>query len=175
MLVLFLCVPAAAESSRDTAYIPDIETFLQFILIDGQTGRPKALTDRKDVQNGSVLFARDGRQIYYRSNEANGRDFHVYRMALAGRARGVVDTLIFPGEGHGASKRPNVLLEYRTQVDFFSRHLTKWRAGSGSRGENRLTPAFHTLSRLYGIRFAILCLCRNIKGIIELRILSPGR
>jgi dipeptidyl aminopeptidase/acylaminoacyl peptidase len=48
------------------------------------------------------------------------------QIAAAIRARGgIVDTLIFPDEGHGASKRPNVLLEYRTQVDFFGRHLKK--------------------------------------------------
>jgi dipeptidyl aminopeptidase/acylaminoacyl peptidase len=44
--------------------------------------------------------------------------------AIAERG-GVVDTLIFPDEGHGTSKRPNVLKEYRTQVDFFDTHLKK--------------------------------------------------
>lgn len=36
---------------------------------------------------------------------------------------GVVDSLIFPDEGHGASKRVNVIAEYRKQVEFFNRHL----------------------------------------------------
>ncbi|HQL24962.1 MAG TPA: S9 family peptidase, partial [candidate division Zixibacteria bacterium] len=36
---------------------------------------------------------------------------------------GVVDSLIFPDEGHGASKRVNIIAEYRKQVEFFTRHL----------------------------------------------------
>lgn len=36
---------------------------------------------------------------------------------------GVVDSLIFPDEGHGASKRVNVIAEYRKQVEFFNTHL----------------------------------------------------
>ncbi len=36
---------------------------------------------------------------------------------------GVVDSLIFPDEGHGAAKRENVIEEYRKQVEFFDRTL----------------------------------------------------
>ena len=36
---------------------------------------------------------------------------------------GIVDSLIFPDEGHGASKRVNVIAEYRKQVEFFDRTL----------------------------------------------------
>jgi dipeptidyl aminopeptidase/acylaminoacyl peptidase len=36
---------------------------------------------------------------------------------------GIVDSLIFPDEGHGASKRVNIIAEYRKQVEFFDRHL----------------------------------------------------
>jgi len=35
----------------------------------------------------------------------------------------VVDSLIFPDEGHGASKRVNVIKEYRKMVEFFDKHL----------------------------------------------------
>ncbi|MEW5875984.1 MAG: S9 family peptidase [Candidatus Zixiibacteriota bacterium] len=46
------------------------------------------------------------------------------QIAAAVAARGgVVDTLIFPDEGHGASKRVNILVQYRRMVDFFNRHL----------------------------------------------------
>ena len=38
---------------------------------------------------------------------------------------GIVDSLIFPDEGHGASKRVNVIAEYRKQVEFFDTHLKK--------------------------------------------------
>jgi len=36
---------------------------------------------------------------------------------------GVVDSLIFPDEGHGTSKRVNIIKEYRKQVGFFDKHL----------------------------------------------------
>lgn len=36
---------------------------------------------------------------------------------------GAVDSLIFPDEGHGASKRENIIAEYRKQVEFFGKHL----------------------------------------------------
>ncbi len=36
---------------------------------------------------------------------------------------GIVDSLIFPDEGHGASKRVNIIAEYRKQVEFFDTHL----------------------------------------------------
>ncbi len=36
---------------------------------------------------------------------------------------GVVDSLIFPDEGHGTAKRVNTIAEYRKQVEFFNTHL----------------------------------------------------
>ncbi len=36
---------------------------------------------------------------------------------------GVVDSLIFPDEGHGPSKRVNIIAEYRKQVEFLDKHL----------------------------------------------------
>ncbi len=36
---------------------------------------------------------------------------------------GVVDSLIFPDEGHGASKRVNIIAEYRKQVEFLDKYL----------------------------------------------------
>jgi dipeptidyl aminopeptidase/acylaminoacyl peptidase len=41
---------------------------------------------------------------------------------------GVVDTLIFPDEGHGVAKRPNMLVAYRRIVDFFKKYLQTERA-----------------------------------------------
>jgi len=38
---------------------------------------------------------------------------------------GVVDSLIFPDEGHGASKRVNIIAEYRKQVEFLDKHLKR--------------------------------------------------
>jgi len=46
------------------------------------------------------------------------------QMAAAVRARGgVVDTLIFADEGHGAGKLSNRLVYYRKMVEFLDRHL----------------------------------------------------
>ena len=36
---------------------------------------------------------------------------------------GIVDTLIFPDEGHGVAKRPNTMIMYRRIVDFFKKYL----------------------------------------------------
>jgi dipeptidyl aminopeptidase/acylaminoacyl peptidase len=36
---------------------------------------------------------------------------------------GIVDTLIFPDEGHGISKRANRLVSYRRMVDFLNQQL----------------------------------------------------
>ena len=38
-------------------------------------------------------------------------------------AGGIVDSLIFPDEGHGTSKRPNIITRYRRQVEFFNSYL----------------------------------------------------
>jgi dipeptidyl aminopeptidase/acylaminoacyl peptidase len=51
------------------------------------------------------------------------------QMARAIAARGgIVDTLIFPDEGHGIAKRPNQLVTYRRIVDFFKKYLQSERA-----------------------------------------------
>jgi dipeptidyl aminopeptidase/acylaminoacyl peptidase len=45
-------------------------------------------------------------------------------MAEAIRARGgVVDTLMFADEGHGAAKLSNRLVYYRKMVEFFDKYL----------------------------------------------------
>ena len=68
----------------------------QLIWIDGETGRPRQLTNAPEVQFGSVRFGNDERTIYYRSNEANGKDFYVYEMSVPdGKSR-----LVYQGEGH---------------------------------------------------------------------------
>ncbi|HET9234142.1 MAG TPA: prolyl oligopeptidase family serine peptidase, partial [Candidatus Eisenbacteria bacterium] len=38
---------------------------------------------------------------------------------------GAVDTLVFGDEGHGVSKRPNILVYYRNMVAFFERYLKR--------------------------------------------------
>lgn len=64
----------------------------QLIWLDGYTGRPKNLTDLPDVQFGSLMFGRDAGTIFYRSNQANGKDFYVYQMSVpAGEARVVYE------------------------------------------------------------------------------------
>ena len=68
----------------------------QLIWIDGETGRPRTLTNAPKVQFGSVKFGNDNNTIYYRSNEANGKDFHVYEMKVpAGTSK-----VVYEGVGH---------------------------------------------------------------------------
>ena len=55
----------------------------QLYLMDTRTGRTYQLTDAHDIQFGSVVWAKDDRSIFYRSNEENSRDFFIYRMDIA--------------------------------------------------------------------------------------------
>ncbi|MDH4156361.1 MAG: S9 family peptidase [candidate division Zixibacteria bacterium] len=54
----------------------------QLYLMDTKTGRVLQITHFEDVQMGSVLWGRDDKSIFYRSNQENGRDFFIYRMDL---------------------------------------------------------------------------------------------
>ncbi len=56
----------------------------QLFLMDTETGRVQQITFAEDVQYGSVVWARDDKSIFFRSNEENGRDFNIYRMDLTG-------------------------------------------------------------------------------------------
>jgi dipeptidyl aminopeptidase/acylaminoacyl peptidase len=38
---------------------------------------------------------------------------------------GVVDTLVFADEGHGVSRRPNILIYYRKMVEFLDQYLKR--------------------------------------------------
>ncbi|HEY3293888.1 MAG TPA: S9 family peptidase [bacterium] len=55
----------------------------QLYLLDTKTGRTCRLTDNGKVQFGSVVWTRDDKSIYFRSNEENGKDFFIYRMSIA--------------------------------------------------------------------------------------------
>ncbi|MCD6161301.1 MAG: S9 family peptidase [candidate division Zixibacteria bacterium] len=64
----------------------------QIYLMNPNTGRIKALTDKLDVRFGSVIWGPDSKTIYYYSNEANNRDFYIYAMAVeTGQSRLVKD------------------------------------------------------------------------------------
>jgi len=68
----------------------------QLFWMDAVTGRPRKMTSQADVQYGSVSWDREGKSIFYRSNEANGRDFYVYRMYVPeGRTE-----LVHEGQGY---------------------------------------------------------------------------
>lgn len=54
----------------------------QLYLMDTETGRVLQLTDFQDVQMGSVVWAKDDRSIFYRSNQENKRDFFIYQMDI---------------------------------------------------------------------------------------------
>jgi len=55
----------------------------QLYLMNPETGRVIQLTHFDDIQMGSVVWAKDNKSVFYRSNEANGRDFFLYRMDVS--------------------------------------------------------------------------------------------
>ncbi|MFC1475792.1 S9 family peptidase [Candidatus Zixiibacteriota bacterium] len=57
----------------------------QLILISTETGRAEQLTEMPDVQFGSPIWSPDDTRIYYRTNQQNGQDFHVYEMNILTR------------------------------------------------------------------------------------------
>ncbi|MCC6476697.1 prolyl oligopeptidase family serine peptidase [bacterium] len=64
----------------------------QLYLMDPMTGRLRKLTDKPEVQYGSVTTGRDESKLFYRSNEENGKDFFIYEMNIAtGESRKVFD------------------------------------------------------------------------------------
>lgn len=59
-------------------------------LVEVATGRTEPLTDLKKVQIADPLWSKDGRKIYYRSNEANGKDFYIYELDIVTRTKRAV-------------------------------------------------------------------------------------
>jgi len=57
----------------------------QLWLIDARTGKADPLTASPEVRYGRAAWTNDGRSVIYRSNEANGKDFYLYRMDLRSR------------------------------------------------------------------------------------------
>jgi dipeptidyl aminopeptidase/acylaminoacyl peptidase len=65
----------------------------QLNLVDTYTGRTRQLTDSSKVQFGSVVWSRDDKSIYFRSNMENMKDFKLYRMDVAsGKYEKLLDT-----------------------------------------------------------------------------------
>jgi dipeptidyl aminopeptidase/acylaminoacyl peptidase len=57
----------------------------QLWLLDAATGQAEALTEAPEVRFGNASWSPDSKTIYYRSNEANGKDFFIYAMDLSSR------------------------------------------------------------------------------------------
>lgn len=51
----------------------------QLYLMNSRSGALRQLTDDPDVKHVSPLWTEDGTAVFYSSNEANGRDMHIYR------------------------------------------------------------------------------------------------
>jgi dipeptidyl aminopeptidase/acylaminoacyl peptidase len=91
----------------------------QIYLMDGRTGRLRRMTDRPEARYLTPIWAPDASCILYASNEANGRDFHIYRMAIPS---GAVDTLVVaegwnvPSDFDPAGQRL-LYVHYRSNVD----------------------------------------------------------
>ncbi len=62
----------------------------QLWLMDARTGRTENLTDRPEVRYGAPSWSPDGTTLYFNSNEANGKDFFIYALDLAGRKQRLV-------------------------------------------------------------------------------------
>jgi dipeptidyl aminopeptidase/acylaminoacyl peptidase len=65
----------------------------QLWLLDARTGRAEALTQNPEVRHGNPSWTGDGRTIFFNSNEANGKDFFIYKMDLATGKKSVLADL----------------------------------------------------------------------------------
>lgn len=54
----------------------------QLYLMDTESGSIDQLSNFEDVKMGSVIWAKDDKSIFYRSNEENKKDFFIYRMDI---------------------------------------------------------------------------------------------
>jgi len=64
----------------------------QMYLVDLHTGKLRQLTNTPEAQYGSVIWGRDDKSIFFRSNSENLKDFKLYRMGLiAGKTELLVD------------------------------------------------------------------------------------
>ena len=82
-------------------------------LVEVATGRTESLTDYEEVQISGPIWSADDSRIYYRSNEANKKDFHAFEMTMgSGIAKPV-----FVQEGYNGpamlSHDGNYLITYR--------------------------------------------------------------
>ena len=85
----------------------------QLHLVDTHTGRTRQLLDMPDIQFGSVVWSRDDKYIYFRSNMENKTDFKLYRMDLeTGDYEKLVDTEGWNGWG-GLSLDGRKLVYYK--------------------------------------------------------------
>jgi len=62
----------------------------QLYLMDARTGELLKLTNLPEVRFGAPVWSPDERTIYFGSNEANGRDFYIYKMDLDKRERELI-------------------------------------------------------------------------------------
>jgi dipeptidyl aminopeptidase/acylaminoacyl peptidase len=55
----------------------------QLWLLDARTGEATALTAAPEVRHGNAAWTHDARRFFFRSNEADGKDFDIYVMDVA--------------------------------------------------------------------------------------------
>lgn len=68
----------------------------QLFLLDTQTGFYEKITDEPAVRYGYAVWSPDSRQIYFRANRENPKNFNVYRMNLSTRKM----ELLVGGDGY---------------------------------------------------------------------------
>jgi len=72
----------------------------QLHLLNTHSGQVRQLTDMDTVQFGSIVWSRDDKTVYFRSNMENMRDFKLYKMDLiSGNMEKVLDTEGWNGWG----------------------------------------------------------------------------
>jgi dipeptidyl aminopeptidase/acylaminoacyl peptidase len=73
----------------------------QLWLVDASTGAAEALTRNPEARHTSPIWTPDSKSVIYASNEANGKDFYLYRLDLATRKAALLvskDGLNTPGD-----------------------------------------------------------------------------
>jgi len=125
--------PSTFSAAVDEVGIANFVTFLENTAAYRRALREAEygpLTDRPFLQSISPLTKvseiKTPLLIVHGTNDPRVPIGEARQMAAAIKSQGgVVDTLVFGDEGHGVSRRPNILVYYRKMVDFLDQYLKR--------------------------------------------------
>jgi len=125
--------PSLFSAAVDEVGIANFVTFLENTAAYRRALRESEygpLTDRPFLTSISPLTKASQIQtpllIVHGTNDPRVPIGEARQMVAAIQAKGgVVDTLVFADEGHGVSRRPNILVYYRKMVDFLDQYLKR--------------------------------------------------